>query len=169
MDGSEFDASSLDPARLDALRSAWNIAPGTPVILQAARLTRWKGQPVVLEALAMLRSEAGDWVAVFAGDDQGRTAYSQELERQAASLGLTARLRFVGHVSDMPAAFALASQGHRGVPMFFVISGYCIYAAAQKAAGGESGARELDRLRHPVSLPRPHVSSDSNSPAPTAP
>lgn len=39
-----------------------------------------------------------------------------------------------------PAAFELANQGHRGVSLFFVISGYCIFAAAQKTAEGASGS-----------------------------
>jgi glycosyltransferase involved in cell wall biosynthesis len=109
VDATEFDRAHLDDARLAALRSAWNIAPDQRVILQAARLTRWKGQPVLIEALAQLSTMSGDWVCVFAGDDQGRTAYSDELASLAARHGVSDRVRFVGHVGDMPAAFALAT------------------------------------------------------------
>jgi glycosyltransferase involved in cell wall biosynthesis len=110
VDPAVFDAASIAPARLDALRAAWGIAPGQQVILQAARLTRWKGQTVLIDALAKLgQSGMADWVCMFAGDDQGRTGYRAELERTARSVGLADRIRFAGHVDDMPAAFALAT------------------------------------------------------------
>ena len=48
-------------------------------------------------------------VAVFAGDDQGRTAYCDDLKRQIAALGLGSHVRLAGHVDDMPAAYALAA------------------------------------------------------------
>ena len=111
VDPAVFDRAAIDPARLEALREAWGVAPGARIILQAARLTRWKGQTVVIDALARLKAHgvAPGWVAVFAGDDQGRSAYTEELEKQAVGLGLKDHVRFAGHVSDMPAAFALAA------------------------------------------------------------
>lgn len=94
-------------ARVEALRTAWRIAQGVPVILHLARLTPWKGQSVLLDALAHLTSEfPREWVCVFAGDDQGREGYRHSLFKKAKSLGLTERVRFVGHVSDVPAALA---------------------------------------------------------------
>ena len=108
VDPAVFDRAAIDPARLEALREAWGVAPGARIILQAARLTRWKGQTVVIDALARLKAHgvAPGWVAVFAGDDQGRSAYTEELEKQAVGLGLKDHVRFAGHVSDMPAAEA---------------------------------------------------------------
>lgn len=111
VDEGKFERSSLDPGRTAALRAAWSVAGGTPIILQAARLTRWKGQTILIEALAELaRTQPSlDWAAVLAGDDQGRTGYREELAARAAAAGLSDRVRFPGHVSDMPAAFALAA------------------------------------------------------------
>lgn len=49
--------------------------------------------------------------------------------------GLAALWVFMFHIQDSieaasPALGALAAYGHLGVPMFFVISGYCLYASA---------------------------------------
>lgn len=72
------------------------------------------------------------------------TPYSVDFVMESMR-GIAALWVFAFHISAMvqaawPAAFGVANQGHRGVPMFFVISGYCIFAAAQKTAGGASGA-----------------------------
>lgn len=111
VDQSTFDPAQIAPERLVKLQAAWNVAPGQRVILQAARLTKWKGQSVVIDALAQLikANPATNIAAVFAGDDQGRTAYSDDLKRQITALGLDSRVRLVGHVDDMPAAYALAT------------------------------------------------------------
>ena len=45
---------------------------------------------------------------MLAGDAQGRGRYQRELEREAAKAGLSERVRIVGHVNDMPAAFLAA-------------------------------------------------------------
>ena len=82
VDTTLFSPASLTQERLDAVRSAWGIVPGDPVIFQAARLTRWKGQTVLIDALARLPASASPWTAILGGDDQGRTGYTAELRRQ---------------------------------------------------------------------------------------
>ncbi len=111
VDQETFDRSKIAPERTAKLQSAWNIKPGQHVILQAARLTKWKGQSVVIDAVAQLvkANPTANLVAVFAGDDQGRTAYCDDLKRQIAALGLGSHVRLAGHVDDMPAAYALAA------------------------------------------------------------
>jgi glycosyltransferase involved in cell wall biosynthesis len=74
------------------------------VLLLPARLTRWKGQAVLIEALAELPGA----IAVLAGDAQGRAAYVQELRDLANARGVADRLRIPGHVTDMPAALLAA-------------------------------------------------------------
>lgn len=110
VEGARFDPANVAPARLERLRRAWGIAPGRKVILHAARLTGWKGQGVVIDATGRLARDGrlGDAVVVLAGDDQGRSGYRQDLERQIAGLGLAGKVLLVGHCDDMPAAFGLA-------------------------------------------------------------
>jgi glycosyltransferase involved in cell wall biosynthesis len=106
VDPLRFDPASVGGDRMRRLAEAWRLPDGAPVILLPGRLTRWKGQAVLIEALArMVRSDA---VAVLAGDAQGRDAYRAELETLAAARGVAARLRMPGDCPDMPAGLMLA-------------------------------------------------------------
>jgi glycosyltransferase involved in cell wall biosynthesis len=110
VDLAKFAPDEVVHNRLGRLRALWGVSERQPVVLQAARLTSWKGQTLVIEAARqLLRADRlGDAVVIMAGDSQGRTAYQRELERLIARSGLTDRVRLVGHCDDMPAAFALA-------------------------------------------------------------
>lgn len=110
IDPAEYDPQAVAPGRIEALRSTWNVAPGQKVVLQAARLTGWKGQRVLIEAARLLHGQGrlGDTVVVLAGDAQGRDGYREELLALIQAAGLSDRTRLPGHCEDMPAAFALA-------------------------------------------------------------
>ena len=101
-----FDPAAVAPSRVAALARAWGLPEGRPVLLLPGRLTRWKGQGVLIEALARLRHAGA--VAVLVGAEQGRRRYAAELTALAARLGVAQRLHLVGHADDMPAALALA-------------------------------------------------------------
>ncbi len=104
IDGFAPDAVSRE--RVAALRTAWGIAPQTRIVLQVARLTRWKGQDLVIAAAAYVLKQADmrDVAVVLAGDAQGRHAYERELRALAAANGLAERIKLVGHVADVAAA-----------------------------------------------------------------
>lgn len=105
-----FTPGAVQPARVEALRRAWGVAPHERVVLLAARLTGWKGQRVLIEAAALMRDRGVNDVAiVLAGDPQGRVAYERELDALIAARGLQDIVHRVGHCSDMPAAFRAAS------------------------------------------------------------
>ena len=106
VDPVRFDPSSVGGDRMRRLAEAWRLPDGAPVILLPGRLTRWKGQAVLIEALA--RVGRADAVAVLAGDAQGREGYREELLALARARGVAARLRLPGEVADMPAALMLA-------------------------------------------------------------
>ena len=108
IDLAAFDPGAVAPERVAALRRLWGL-DARPTVLLAGRLTRWKGQGLMLEALARLKARGGgDPVLVLAGDDQGRTGYRAELQAQAERLGVAEAVRLVGHVEDMPAAYLAA-------------------------------------------------------------
>lgn len=109
-DVSAFDAKNVAPERISRLREAWGIAPEQRVVLQAARLTRWKGHRHTIEAARLLkeRNQLGDAVFIFAGDTQGREDYRDELQAEIDAAGLARIVRLVGHCDDIPAAFTLA-------------------------------------------------------------
>ncbi len=87
-----FD-SSLDTC---VARSALGAGPNAIVLLSVAALVRRKGHDVLLEALA--RSRCPHLVLWIAGDGPERGA----LEAQAARLGLSERVRFLGARTDVP-------------------------------------------------------------------
>lgn len=104
-----LDGSSVSAERVAALKKAWGLAGEVPVILNVARLTPWKGQRVLIEALALLKSAGGDrWSAILAGGDQGRADYRADLEERIRTSGLFGKVRLVGHCDDIAAAHALA-------------------------------------------------------------
>lgn len=110
VDISTFDPAQIAPDRVAALREAWGVAPHRRVILHPARLTRWKGQAVLIEAAARLEAlgRLGEAAIILAGDAQGRRSYAEALRAQIAHLGLGGRVLLVGHVEDMAAAYAAA-------------------------------------------------------------
>ena len=97
-----FDPALVAPGRVAALRAAWGLPSGRPIIMLPGRLTRWKGQLVLVEAMAQLP----DAMAVLVGG--GGAAFTAELRTRIAALGLQDRVRLVGHAEDMPAALLLA-------------------------------------------------------------
>jgi glycosyltransferase involved in cell wall biosynthesis len=110
-----FDAASFDPAavpadRVRALRQAWGVDDGKKVVLLPARLTRWKGHRILVDAAALLLSKRHeiDLAFVLAGDEQGRSPYRAELQGLIDSHGLAGRVVIAGHCADMPAAYKAA-------------------------------------------------------------
>lgn len=106
IDTNLFEPSSVSPERVIALAKQWRLTEPIPVIMMSGRLTRWKGQRVLIEALAILGRQ--DIRCLFIGDDQGRQGYLRELEALVKKLNLNNIVHFPGHCRDMPAAYMLA-------------------------------------------------------------
>jgi len=102
-----FDPEKVTTARLIQFSKSWNLPEDRPIVLLPARLTRWKGQLVMIEALAKLGRT--DLVCLFVGSDQGRTGYREELERKIREHGLTGVVRLTDHCAEMPVAYRLAT------------------------------------------------------------
>jgi len=106
VDAQKFDPAGVLGDRVSRLAREWRLDVGRPTILLPGRLTGWKGQKLLITALAKLRH--ADAIAILAGSDQGRENYTQNLIALAQSLGVENRLRLAGHTEDMPAAMMLA-------------------------------------------------------------
>ena len=111
LDEVRFDPASVGPERVRVLREAWGVPPAAQIVLMPARLTRWKGQRVLIDAAALFRtrSQHDDIIFVLVGDHQSRSPYRTELEALVQSHGLAGRVVIAGHCDDMPAAFKAAS------------------------------------------------------------
>lgn len=111
VDLGRFDPARVSGERVDALRKQWGLSRGErrTVFLLAGRLTRWKGQSLVVKAASELKSQGRkDFLVLLAGDDQGRAGYRGALEAEIAAAGLQDCVRLTGHCADMPAAYLLA-------------------------------------------------------------
>lgn len=106
VDPTIFDPSVVSGARIERLARAWRLPERTAIVLLPGRLTGWKGQAVLLDAIARLARH--DVCCVLVGSDQGRRGYADRLVRQAETLGIADRLRLAGECDDMPAALMLA-------------------------------------------------------------
>jgi len=111
VDLDRFDPAKVSDARVDALRQAWDVAPddGRITLILAGRLTRWKGQRLLIDAAARLKAEGRTVpLILLVGDEQGRGGYRDELLEAIRAGGLEGDVRLVGHCDDMPAAYRLA-------------------------------------------------------------
>lgn len=106
IDPTEFDPQAGLGLRVGRLAQSWGLPEGAKVALLPARISRWKGQSVLIQAMAQLGR--ADVFGVFVGSDQGRHAYVRDLLDEAAALGVTRQIKLVGHCADMPAALMLA-------------------------------------------------------------
>ena len=104
-----FDPQNIQPKELATLRSSLNIKEGDPVILMVGRVTRWKGQHVLLEALAQIKHKP--WTALFAGGYSNQPAYFKELTNLIEHYGLQERVQFLGSRTDLPLLYKLADVG----------------------------------------------------------
>ena len=110
VDVAAFDPKAVPLKRREELAAQWGIALESPRprAILPARLTAWKGQKVMLEALGHLKRDGREIDCLMVGDPQGRDTYRAELGQDIRRLGLEGHVHLVGHCHDMPAAFSLA-------------------------------------------------------------
>jgi glycosyltransferase involved in cell wall biosynthesis len=105
------DLASFDPARVSQervikLATQWRLPEDRRIVMLPARLSRWKGQGLLLQALALLQRR--DLFTLLVGVGQGSSALREEIEGQIVRLGLGDSLRLIDDCRDMPAAYMLA-------------------------------------------------------------
>ena len=106
VDPAIFDPERVSTDRKVKIAKVWRVPDGAPTVMLPGRLTRWKGQTVLIEALALMQNR--DACVVLVGDDQGRHAFTAELVALAERLGVGQRVRLAGHCDDMAAALTLS-------------------------------------------------------------
>ncbi|NWH07494.1 MAG: glycosyltransferase, partial [Alphaproteobacteria bacterium] len=80
IDLSRFDPRAAEPARVAALRQAWGAGAQDRIVLLPARMTRWKGQSVMVEAARILLEQGQrDLIFVLAGETAGHETYLGEV------------------------------------------------------------------------------------------
>lgn len=131
-----FDPDRFRPGVSGAeMRRSWKLPEGVPVVgLIGSLNTPKKGQPVLLEAAALLKDKHPELRFVLVGEGD-----SGALQAMAASLGVSDRVIFAGFTEDVPAALAAID----------------IVVCASLRGEGLTGA-----LREALAMARPVISSD---------
>ncbi|MBC7769913.1 MAG: glycosyltransferase family 4 protein [Phycisphaerales bacterium] len=109
VDLKQFDRAMIKAIDIEITRADWGLAPQDArcVVIAPARLTRWKGQLVLIDAVKMIEARRpGALKVILAGDAQGRHGYVSELKGAINAAGLNEVVMLAGHVAQMPIAFA---------------------------------------------------------------
>ena len=104
----DFESIKIEDSRIETLRQNWKIPQNCRVLLNLARITRWKGQLEIIEAFSKIATKFPDIQLVIAGDSQGRDEFTAKIQNRIINLGLEERVHLVGHCTDVPAAIKLA-------------------------------------------------------------
>jgi glycosyltransferase involved in cell wall biosynthesis len=109
LDGLALPAHDTLAASRPTSRAALELPLDVPVIAVLGRISTWKGQDVLLRALADPELRSTGAVAVIAGDTwPGAEARLAALRRLAVSLGVDDRVRWVGFRDDVTALYGAA-------------------------------------------------------------
>lgn len=101
-----FDVENTSSERMIKFLEANNIPSDKPIITLIGRLTNWKGQKLLIEALQKIKDK--DFFCLLVGDDQGRVKYTEELHDMIEKYGMAERFAFVRHADDVPAVMMVS-------------------------------------------------------------
>lgn len=102
----KFTVSKVDQGRVAELRRELGFPERMRIITLPGRLTRWKGQTVLLDALSRLGDRAIG--CLFVGSDQGRVEYTAELKAMAEKLPAAMKVVFLSRSDEMPVVYAMS-------------------------------------------------------------
>jgi glycosyltransferase involved in cell wall biosynthesis len=139
-----FDCRRLAPP--SKIRGRLGLRSDGPLIGIVARLQRWKGVHVLIDALALLRASHPRAHCVIVGGAHGlEPAYPSELLRQTTALGLDRHVTFAGLRSDaadwMQAMDIIVHASDREPFGIVVIEAMAL--GKPVIAGAEGGPREI--------------------------
>lgn len=107
IDTALFNPAIVHPERVAALRQTWGIPSRVRIVLAPGRVSPGNGQIALVPAARMLAQNRMNGITfVIAGDDRRHRRYAQSIMRRAQAENVDALFRVVGHVADMPAAYA---------------------------------------------------------------
>ena len=108
VDVNNFKKSDINSHEIAKIKENWKIFDKEKVIiLLPARLTKWKGHEVAIEAINLLKGETffKNIVCLFAGEQKNSEKYIHNLNRLISSYSLEKKIRLIGKVENMPLAY----------------------------------------------------------------
>lgn len=149
-----------DAAWLQNWQQRYPHLAGKTLVTLPGRLTRWKGQQDFLRLFARL-NELDDTVhgLIVGGPHPRKQAYFEELKSQVAALGLSSRITFTGHRSDLREIMSISHivLSLSGEPEAFgrtVLEALCLGIPVIGYAHGGTG--EILRAMFPDGMINPH-------------
>ena len=139
--------ASIPADRIAAFRGRQNIGPEAIVVGSVGRLVEQKDYPTQLRAFALAAARNPALLMLLVGDGPLRG----ELEALAGSLGIAGRVRFAGHLNDVPVALG-------AMDVYVLASKFEPYGVAileAKAAGCAIVATRVNEVPEILSEDRP--------------
>ncbi len=106
-DINRFSPKAVSPERMINKIREHNIAEDKPVLLLPGRITRWKGQHILIEALHLMKNQ--NYYCIIAGDSQGRQKYLDYLKKLVNKYKLQGKVGFFGRYNDAPALMMVSN------------------------------------------------------------
>ena len=105
-----FDPSTKLEEDEKILLKKWGVNKEKKIILVPGRLTSWKGQELLIEAINLVKIELGyeAFHVIILGSDQGRDLYKKKLIRLTEQYRLTNQIKFIDHCKDMALAYKVS-------------------------------------------------------------
>ena len=105
-----FNKKNISILKQEKMKEDWEISPNNFTVLMPGRLTYWKGQEILIEALNILIEDYNktNSQVIFLGSDQGRKVYKKKLLNLALRYRLNNKIKFIEHCKEMPIAYSLA-------------------------------------------------------------
>ncbi|MBE6448965.1 MAG: glycosyltransferase family 4 protein [Alphaproteobacteria bacterium] len=107
VDIDKFNPEKVSQERIIKAVQEYNIPDDRPVITLIGRVTRWKGQHLLVEALSKMKNK--NYYCIIAGDEQGRVNYVNEIKSLAEKYRLKNRIGFYGKVLDPQALMQVST------------------------------------------------------------
>ena len=105
-----YNQKNISILNLEKMKKEWDLSPDKFIILLPGRLTYWKGQEKLIEALNILIEDynISNFQAIILGSDQGRKVYKKKLIDLVQRYRLSQKVKFIDHCKEMPLAYSLA-------------------------------------------------------------
>ncbi len=105
-----FDQSTILETDENKLLQKWEITKEKKIILMPGRLTSWKGQELLIEAINLVKIELGyeAFNVVILGSDQGRKLYKKKLVRLIEQYRLTKQIKMIDNCKNMALAYKVS-------------------------------------------------------------
>lgn len=106
VDHNYFDPAKITPEYKARFAAKYHVPRDVPIILLPARMTRWKGQMVLVEALNLLRDQ--NFYCMMVGDLSKHPNFTHRVQDKIVSYKLQSKVQLFGPEMDMLGLYGLA-------------------------------------------------------------